>query len=151
MIDCTFEEGYKTTNLRHCVVDTIVVNDDNQVLLVKRAAHMTKGAGLWAIPGGFVDRDEATLDAARREVLEETGYELQSIERVDIIDNPQRGDDRQNIAFVHQGIAGRKVQEPDDESEEVRWFKKEELPSPDQIAFDHAELINRYLLQKESV
>jgi 8-oxo-dGTP diphosphatase len=145
MIDCTFEDGYKATNLRHCVVDTVVVNEDGQVLLVKRAAHLSKGAGLWAIPGGFVDRDETTIDAARREVLEETGYELQSIERVDVIDSPQRGDDRQNIAFVHKAVARRKVQEPDDESEEVRWFNFDEIPPKDLIAFDHFELLTAHL------
>lgn len=143
MIDCEFEEGFKA-NLRHCVVDTIVTNSTGQILLIKRAAHMNKGAGLWALPGGFVDRDETTIDAARREVLEETGYELQSIVRVAVIDDPKRGDDRQNIAFVHKGIVGEKVQEPDDESEDMRWFTKSSLPKANQIAFDHAQLIGQY-------
>ena len=143
MIDCEFEEGFKA-NLRHCVVDTIVTSSTGQILLIKRAAHMNKGAGLWALPGGFVDRDETTLDAARREVLEETGYELLSIERIAIIDDPQRGDDRQNIAFVHKAIVGEKKQEPDDESEDMRWFDINSLPAQDQLAFDHMDILKRY-------
>ena len=46
-----------------------------QVLLGKRrGAH---GAGLWSLPGGWIDRSDATLEeAAVREVREETGLVL---------------------------------------------------------------------------
>lgn len=50
----------------------VVVNEHNEVLLIKRA-------GVWDLPKGKIDPDEKTEDAAVREVKEETGVESVSI------------------------------------------------------------------------
>lgn len=47
------------------------IERDGKILLLKRAGG--EGTGLWWIPGGGVERDERPEDAARRELLEETG------------------------------------------------------------------------------
>ena len=49
------------------------VERDGKILLLKRAGG--EGSGLWWIPGGGVERHERPEDAARRELLEETGLE----------------------------------------------------------------------------
>lgn len=46
---------------------------DGRLLLVQRARPPS--AGLWSFPGGHIEPGEAAIDAARREVLEETGIE----------------------------------------------------------------------------
>lgn len=49
----------------------VVVVDDGHMLLIKRGKH--PGKGLWAVPGGKVRFGEELVEAAKREVLEETG------------------------------------------------------------------------------
>jgi len=45
-----------------------------EALLLKRFEHDREFPSEWCFPGGSVERGERTEDAARREVLEETGY-----------------------------------------------------------------------------
>jgi ADP-ribose pyrophosphatase YjhB (NUDIX family) len=76
--------GWKDGNLRyHCTVcgvihyenpkptATLVCMRENELLLVKRAYN--PGKGLWGLPGGFIELNETPYDAAKRELMEETG------------------------------------------------------------------------------
>jgi ADP-ribose pyrophosphatase YjhB (NUDIX family) len=142
MISCSFEDGKKAL-LRHTVVDILVIKDD-KILLVKRAPHLLCG-GKYGLIGGYVDRDENVSQAAQREILEETGYTSKIKEFFKIKDNPDRAqEDRQNIAFVFIAEAIEQVGEPDNESTEVKWFNLDNLPHPDEFAFDHYEDIQQY-------
>ena len=142
MITCAFENGHHAA-LRHVVVDNLVLEGD-RILLVKRAAKLLEG-GKWGLVGGFVDRDETIRQAAAREIMEETGYEVADITLFRIIDTPDRpGEDRQNIAFVHLCVAGRQTGTPDWESTEIRWFPLSALPAEQEFAFDHYGNIRLY-------
>ena len=59
-----------------------------QVLLIKRAGHPFLGH--WALPGGFVEPDESTEQAAGRELLEETGVKNVYAEQLYTFSDPGR-------------------------------------------------------------
>ena len=142
MIDCTFENGGKT-KLRHVVVDTLILKD-SKILLVKRHKKLSEPEK-WGLAGGFMERDERIEQAAAREALEETGWQVKDMTLMRIVDNPNRPtEDRQNVAFVYFATTAKKVGEADWESHEQKWFDLDELPPKDQIAFDHAEQIEFY-------
>jgi 8-oxo-dGTP diphosphatase len=67
----------------HKVAAAAVVARDGKVLLVRRT--MSPGQGQWTIPGGFVEFDEDPREAVAREVLEETGYQVQVTGLIDVI------------------------------------------------------------------
>lgn len=56
----------------------VLVFDDGEILLVMPSRGVAQG--IWTLPGGFVNAFEQPHDAARREVREETGIELEDLE-----------------------------------------------------------------------
>src|SRR3990167_379893 len=121
MITCQFENGGKGS-LRHVVCDVLVI-DGNKILMVKRVADTAFEPNKWALPGGFLDRDETTKQGAQREVKEETGYEIEIIKLLRIVDNPDRPkEDRQNVSFVYLAKPIQHNSENDHEVSELRWF-----------------------------
>lgn len=62
----------------------VVVIHDARVLLVLRGKEPSRG--LWAVPGGSVRLGETLMQAARREVLEETGVIVEPLHPVHAFD-----------------------------------------------------------------
>lgn len=121
---------------------------DQHVLLVKRSGHLDTEPGKWALPSGFLDRDETGAQGAVRECLEETGYLVESPKLGLVEDSPERrNDDRQNVALVYTaGLANPDpVQKPDGEQTQVKWFALNVLPSDEDWAFDHRQLLQTSL------
>jgi 8-oxo-dGTP diphosphatase len=147
MINCVFENGNKAT-LRHITVGALVVNDKNEILLTKRAPHLLRG-NKYAIPGGFLDRDETTAEAAVRELLEETGIQGEIQFLFEIEDKPERlneegPDGRQNVDFVYaiKKTGGQFID--NSEVSEIKWFSENSIPKEEEFAFDHHGIIIKY-------
>ena len=119
--------------------DCIVFNKEDEkifVLLIQRKNDPYKDC--WAFPGGFVNIDESAEDAAIRELKEETGLEISTVEQLKAYSNPDR-DPRERvitIAFIAESQI-KKVKGGDD-AKEARWFDTSQLPS---LAFDHKEIL----------
>ncbi len=142
MITCRFENGNEA-RLRHVVVDILIVQGD-KILLIKRAKDLTDG-GKWALPGGFMDRDETLTQTAEREAFEETGYRVKNLKLFKVSDDPNRpGDDRQTIPFFYSAEPGEQEGGFDHEVSEIKWFALGDLPPQEQIAFDHYKFISDY-------
>jgi len=143
VITCFFENTNKAL-LRHVTVDAILVRD-NKIILVEHSAHLTN-PNKYALPGGFLDRDETIAEGMLREIKEETGHKGKIISLFRVNSNPDRiGEDRQNVDFVFLVEAGKKVSKPDKEIKKTVWFNLNSLPNPKEFAFDHHENIEMYL------
>ena len=51
----------------------VVVNNQDQVLLLKRSTASRLGPGLWGFPAGHIEADESPADCSIREMQEEIG------------------------------------------------------------------------------
>ena len=71
--------GYST----HTVgVGALCMNSKNEVLVVQEKSGPAARYKLWKMPTGMVDSREDACDAAKREVLEETGVEVEVLQMV---------------------------------------------------------------------
>jgi len=151
MITCKFEDrGDAVRGLRHVTVGVIAVHENTQVLLVKRAANLHNG-GKFAIPGGFLDRNENTSQGALRELKEETGYEGKVVSLFRVSDNPNRSkEDRQNVDFIYLVELSGGAPNSNTEVTNIHWFNKENLPEDEEFAFDHRDSILKYFQYLEN-
>ncbi len=139
MITCIFENGGKGS-FRHVVLHAIVERD-GQILLEKRTGKLLE-AGKWALPGGFLDRNETAARGVLRELQEETGWQGEVISLFRVNTNPNRPkEDRQNVALEFLIKPIKLVGKPDHESSSVQWIPLDKLPAVKEIAFDHGETI----------
>ena len=78
-------------SVRHNVVLIFAVTEDEQVVLVRQYKHGI-GQILIEVPGGVIDDNEdVPLEAAKRELLEETGYTSDDVELLlEVNDNPTK-------------------------------------------------------------
>ncbi|HSE28984.1 MAG TPA: reverse transcriptase-like protein [Candidatus Saccharimonadales bacterium] len=61
-----------------------VIKQDSKVLLLRRASGNPAYIGLFELPGGKVDFGEDPKAALQREVIEETGLEIESLQLYDV-------------------------------------------------------------------
>ena len=54
------------------VAKVIIFNEDEKILILKRASHMKWNPNKWDLPGGMLKKKESAKQAAKREVKEET-------------------------------------------------------------------------------
>ena len=62
--------------LTRLIVHTLIVNDDKEVLLVKRSESESVLPGFWDVPGGTLEAGEDPADGAIREAFEESGLRI---------------------------------------------------------------------------
>jgi len=102
----------------------VIVGDElGRILLIRRTDN-----GNWALPGGAMDLGETIVQAAEREVLEETGITCRVSGLVGIYTNPRHvleytsnGEVRQefSIVFTAAKVSGEPT--PSSESSQVEW------------------------------
>lgn len=98
-------------------VAAIVFDDQGRVLLIERARP--PGVGLWSVPGGKLEPGETLRAAVAREVLEETGLEVEVGELVEVIE--RMGDGWHYVILDYLArVTGGALRAGDDVSD-ARW------------------------------
>lgn len=110
-----------------------------RVLLVRRKNDPYQDH--WAVPGGFIEMDEELVDAAARELAEETGLTGVPLEQLRTFGTVGRDPRGRQITVVFTGIVekGAETVRGGDDAAEARWFDIDDLPA--NMAFDHAEVV----------
>lgn len=109
-------------------IGIVVLKGDN-VLLVRRGKP--PNAGTWTLPGGAQELGETAQDAARRELLEETGVQVGDLTLAGQVDIIRRDDDGRVryqytiIDFAARWLAGEPVGASD--AAEAIWAKLDAL------------------------
>ena len=155
---------------RNPTADLIVTrtwNDQMQLLLIRRSAQANTEAGKLALPGGFVEGttaadnswqkgDESYLLAAVRELNEETGLDLSSLDEnafrlIGIFDAPFRDPRNTTDAWTESHVFHYHLHNDTDhhvtggdDAEDAAWFSINEILAlgKKSFAFDHFEILD---------
>lgn len=109
-------------------VAVIVVRADQLLLGLRKSAD---GRGTWGFAGGKLEPGESVLQAAARELAEETGLQLQQPRWAGITEQPHDHPPRLTIYLQMDAPPGAQahVMEPD-KCERWAWFSRAALPQP---------------------
>ncbi len=101
-------------------VGAVVLNENGEVLLLD---HVLRPSSGWGMPGGFINHGEQPERAIRRELMEETGLELENIELVLFRTIGK------HVEFIFRcdGIGEARVKSH--EISAAKWFSPDNLPA----------------------
>jgi len=117
-------------------VDAVIHDPERGVVLIRRGHPPF--AGSWALTGGFVDEGERCEVACAREIMEETGLEVEVLELVGVFSAPGRDPRGHTVSVVYRcrPVGGRL--RAGDDAADARWFTD---PAVEELAFDHREIL----------
>ena len=130
---------------------SVIVEDaEGRILLQLRSDNLC-----WGYAGGSVELDEVVEEAAKRELLEETGLTAHRLEFFGVFSGPDthyvypNGDEVSNIdlVFLCRDYSGTLTAQPG-EVEELRFFAPDDLPAP--LSPPVERIIRKWAAQKQA-
>ena len=116
---------------------SVILEDaEGRILLERRTDN-----GLWGYPGGGTELDERVEDAAKRELLEETGLTANSMALFGVFSGPEthyvypNGDEVSNVdvVFLCRNWTGT-IRPQEEEVSEIRFFSAADMPPVEQLS-----------------
>ncbi|WP_043444963.1 NUDIX hydrolase [Arthrobacter sp. L77] len=145
-------KDYPSVALAVDLVVVAVIGNTLHAALVRRGGHPFKGQ--LALPGGFVGQGEDALQAAWRELEEETGLDLGAhrahVEQLATYSSPRRDPRMRVVSIAHLVLLatdGRSLPEldPGSDAAAARWHPVHEVLATETLAFDHREILTAAL------
>ncbi len=126
-------------------VDCVVFGldeDELKILLIERA--LPPFAGQWALPGGFVHVNESLEEAARRELVEETGLHRLFLQQMGAFGAVDRDPRERVVSVAYYSLVNLEDHRvcANTDAREAAWFGVHSVPS---LAFDHAVILRKGL------
>lgn len=124
------------------VVGVVIINNKNEILLQKRSRFKRVNPSKWGICGGKVDFGETTIEAGIRETFEEIGIALNKDE-LKFLSTNKNEKAHFTVYYVRKNVDVNKCKIQENELEEVRYFKIEELENLDNEGFEWLENLKK--------
>jgi 8-oxo-dGTP diphosphatase len=129
------------------IVADVRIDEPIRVLCVKRRNDPHKGC--YALPGGFVNIDETCIDAAVRELEEETNVRVdpRHVKEITYRDDPDRDPRARVITFAYGCLFGHCTGEvvAKDDAVDVDWILMEDIVDDKiKLAFDHNSIVSDF-------
>jgi len=118
-------EKFHLLDFPHGAVTGIVENDKGGILFV-RICRYTSGTIEWELPAGGIETGESVVEAAAREVLEETGYTTKEHALIYSY-YPMNGSANKLFHIVHCKAIEFKQDFDRNEVSETCWFTREDV------------------------
>jgi ADP-ribose pyrophosphatase len=113
--------------VRHPGSAVMMAVDENDRILLVRQFRLPAETELWELPAGRIDPGESALEAAKRELREETGYEAKDwTELTSYWASPGYVDEKMTV-FLATGLTEGKQETMEDERIELAWYAKDDL------------------------
>ena len=117
----------KRSVVRHAGSAVMLAEDEKRRILLVRQYRLPAGKKLWELPAGRLDPGETALAAAKRELIEETGYRARKWTRLaSFWVSPGYVEERMTI-YMAQELTPGEATPMDDERIETRWFTRREI------------------------
>ncbi len=119
--------------------DVIIYEPTRGIVIIKRA-NVPVG---YAFPGGFIEEGEFAEEAARREMLEETGLDVTLLGLLGIYSDPKRDPRFHTITAVYVGTPKDVSRlKAGDDAAGAAFYPIDAVPSP--LVFDHARILQDF-------